>query len=144
MGRGGFFENTFKVDRALNFAKFTSSEDMSVVDALSNKKILERTGLKYLDTQVSLLPVDFWPTSGELPVKINAIFKLSTGGLIFPTKPFRLTLKQAHQMQLIPAKIASKCKGNYFQDVNNDQKRVNYRFSFTIWSFAVRSKVERK
>ena len=47
-------------------------------------------------------------------------------------------------MQLIPAKIASKCKGNYFQDVNNDQKRVNYRFSFTIWSFVVRSKVERK
>ena len=96
---------------------------MSVVDALSNKKILERTGLKYLDTQVSLFPLDF---------RLNIIFQLSTGGLIFPTKPFRLTLKQAHQMQLIPAKIASKCKGNYFQDVNNDQKRVNYRFSFII------------
>ena len=32
---------------------------MSVVDALSNKKILERTGLKYLDSQVSSFPVDF-------------------------------------------------------------------------------------
>ena len=127
------FLNTLKVDRALKFAKFESPEDMSVVDALSNKKILERTGLKYLDSQVSSF-------SGRLPVGWNMIFQLSTGGLIFPTKPFRLTLKQAHQMQLIPAKIASKCKGNYFQDVNNDQKRVNYRFSFTIlWFFVPRA-----
>ena len=109
---------------------------MSVVDALSNKKILERTGLKYLDSQVSLFPVDFRRSISRLKM----VFQLSTGGLIFPTKPFRLTLKQAHQMQLIPAKIASKCKGNYFQDVNNDQKRVNYRFSFTIvWFFMPRA-----
>ena len=43
----------------MKFAKFESPEDMSVVDALSNKKILERTGLKYLDSQVSSFPVDF-------------------------------------------------------------------------------------
>merc|ERR1711935_192648 len=60
-------------------------------------------GLKYLDAQ------------------------LSTGGIIFPDKVFRYTLKQAHTKGWIPHHVAAKCKGNYFQDVNDQNKRVNYR-----------------
>ena len=55
---------------------------------------------------------------------------MATGGIIFPQLPFRLSLKQADKLKLMPPDVTKQCKGNYFRDHLDKTKKVNYRIVY--------------
>jgi len=60
---------------------------------------------------------------------------MATGGLIFPDLPFRLSLKQADKLQIMPPEVTKQCKGNYFRNHLDGPKKVNYRIEYKIIHF---------